>query len=462
MKLKLKNVGKIKDADIELSGLTLIAGPNDSGKSTVGKVLFALIKSIANYPALFDRIQRDKLYKEYLSPLRLELRDVISSLSPHRPSLFEETEVSSSNSKLLKYIKNFYVNIENILDDGQIKNMLKDILNNSKDLKNKENIQNLASSALEFLSTNNNMNEKIQLIANRIFQDVFEGNINNSTYRKDIANIAFENNGTDILILNSNNDNIVCKYFNKDFPIFTDATFIDNPFLLENNRSTYREYQNSFIPMIVRTIDSKIIDGSTDLVEKERLAARYLNKDTYYENLLKEFEKIFHSAQFKYSSNEGRLKYKVNSKAKELEISNIASGCKSFGILYILLKTGVITKDSLIILDEPENHLHPEWQIKYAEIICKMVKNGFYVLLTSHSPYMIQALRTYSEKEEIFDKKVNFYFASKDKNGKNYSIIENVRNEDGIFNDSRIFQSLYSPIEILDDIYSEINHKCKG
>ena len=106
--------------------------------------------------------------------------------------------------------------------------------------------------------------------------------------------------------------------------------------------------------------------------------------------------------------------------------------------------------------------MHPEWQIKYAEIICKMVKNGFYILLTSHSPYMIQALRTYSEKEEIFDKKVNFYFASKDKNGKNYSIIENVRNEDGFFNDSRIFQSLYSPLEVLDDIYSEINRKCKG
>lgn len=462
MKLKLKNVGKIKEADIELSGLTLIAGPNDSGKSTVGKVLFALMKSIANYPALFDRIQREKLYKEYLSPLRLELRDVISSLSPRRPSLFEEAEVSSSNPKLLKYIKNFYVNMEDILDDGQIKNMLKDILNNSNDLKNKENIQNLANSALEFLSSNNNMNEKIQLIANRIFQDVFEGNINNSAYQNDMADIVFENNGIDIMMLSSNCDNIVCNYFNADFPIFSDATLIDNPFLLENNRSVYGEYQNRFIPLMVRPIDNKIIDSSTDLVEKERLAARVLNKESYHEDLLKEFEKIFHSAQFKYSANDGRLKYKVNSKAKELEISNIASGCKSFGILYILLKTGIITKDSLIILDEPENHLHPEWQIKYAEIICKMVKNGFYILLTSHSPYMIQALRTYSEKEEIFDKKVNFYFASKDKNGKNYSIIENVRNEDGIFNDSRIFQSLYSPIEILDDIYSEINHKCKG
>lgn len=159
---------------------------------------------------------------------------------------------------------------------------------------------------------------------------------------------------------------------------------------------------------MLKPMETKIIDSSTDLVEKEKTAAKRLNKENYHENLLKEFENIFNSAQFKYSSNDGRLKYKVNSKAKELEISNIASGCKSFGILYILLKTGVITKDSLIILDEPENHLHPEWQIKYAEIICKMVKNGFYVLLTSHSPYMIQALGIVWEKYRFFSPVANF------------------------------------------------------
>jgi predicted ATPase len=36
MKLTIKNIGVIKEADIELSGLTVIAGENDSGKSTVG------------------------------------------------------------------------------------------------------------------------------------------------------------------------------------------------------------------------------------------------------------------------------------------------------------------------------------------------------------------------------------------------------------------------------------------
>ena len=76
MDIKLRNFGKIKEADIQLSGLTLIAGPKDSGKSTVGKALFAIIKSIANYPDYFNQVNSEKLYREYLKPLRLELREI--------------------------------------------------------------------------------------------------------------------------------------------------------------------------------------------------------------------------------------------------------------------------------------------------------------------------------------------------------------------------------------------------
>ena len=48
MELKIQNVNKIKYADIKLNGLTVIVGANDSGKSTVGRVLFSVIKSLIN------------------------------------------------------------------------------------------------------------------------------------------------------------------------------------------------------------------------------------------------------------------------------------------------------------------------------------------------------------------------------------------------------------------------------
>jgi len=46
MELQLKNIGMIKEANVKIDGLTVIAGENDTGKSTVGKALFMMLKSI--------------------------------------------------------------------------------------------------------------------------------------------------------------------------------------------------------------------------------------------------------------------------------------------------------------------------------------------------------------------------------------------------------------------------------
>lgn len=45
MKLSLKNIGKIDEAEIEINGITVIAGENDTGKSTVGRALFSVFNS---------------------------------------------------------------------------------------------------------------------------------------------------------------------------------------------------------------------------------------------------------------------------------------------------------------------------------------------------------------------------------------------------------------------------------
>ncbi|HIC78966.1 MAG TPA: ABC transporter ATP-binding protein, partial [Sulfurovum sp.] len=44
MELQLKNIGMIKEANVKLDGLTVIAGENDTGKSTVGKALYSILK----------------------------------------------------------------------------------------------------------------------------------------------------------------------------------------------------------------------------------------------------------------------------------------------------------------------------------------------------------------------------------------------------------------------------------
>ena len=48
MRLKIKNLAKIIDANICIDGITVIAGDNNTGKSTIGKTLDALFNSTVN------------------------------------------------------------------------------------------------------------------------------------------------------------------------------------------------------------------------------------------------------------------------------------------------------------------------------------------------------------------------------------------------------------------------------
>ena len=45
MKLYLENVGKLDKSEIQINGITVIAGKNGTGKSTVGKSLYSIFSS---------------------------------------------------------------------------------------------------------------------------------------------------------------------------------------------------------------------------------------------------------------------------------------------------------------------------------------------------------------------------------------------------------------------------------
>lgn len=48
MEIVVKNIGKVKEANIKIDGITVIAGENDTGKSTISKSLFTIFNSFYN------------------------------------------------------------------------------------------------------------------------------------------------------------------------------------------------------------------------------------------------------------------------------------------------------------------------------------------------------------------------------------------------------------------------------
>ena len=78
---------------------------------------------------------------------------------------------------------------------------------------------------------------------------------------------------------------------------------------------------------------------------------------------------------------------------------NGATGLKSFSILQLLFREGYIGKKTLLIMDEPEAHLHPQWIIHFARFIVLLRKvTGCRFLISSHSTDMISAINTFQKR----------------------------------------------------------------
>ena len=80
MRLNIRDFAKIKEAEIIVDGITVIAGENNTGKSTVGKIIFSIFHALSG---IEDKIVDERL-KEIESTNRLILQNFFSSLDISR------------------------------------------------------------------------------------------------------------------------------------------------------------------------------------------------------------------------------------------------------------------------------------------------------------------------------------------------------------------------------------------
>ncbi len=90
-----------------------------------------------------------------------------------------------------------------------------------------------------------------------------------------------------------------------------------------------------------------------------------------------------------------------------------------FGIPYVLpVITTLLTcnKDSLIIVENPESHLHPKGQAAIAELMAAAADYGAQIICESHSDHIINGVRVAVKEGKIDNSKVTVNYFQKDKN----------------------------------------------
>lgn len=138
----------------------------------------------------------------------------------------------------------------------------------------------------------------------------------------------------------------------------------------------------------------------------------------------------------------------------KMDCSNLdSSGVKEIGIIQTLLQNNKLKEDSFLIIDEPESSLHPEWEVKFAEILVLLVKNlNIHIYLNSHSPMFIEAISLYSQYYDLLDE-TNFYLTQKQENDKfNFKKIDPK-------NMGEVYENLTKPYDDLDKLKAKILFK---
>lgn len=83
------------------------------------------------------------------------------------------------------------------------------------------------------------------------------------------------------------------------------------------------------------------------------------------------------------------LQYRIEGIETPIPITAAASSIKEISPFALMIKKGMIGTFS-ILFEEPESHLHPELQLKVADLLAYSLKAGSHLQITTHSDYILR------------------------------------------------------------------------
>lgn len=420
MKLYLKNIGKIKQASVEINGITVIAGENNTGKSTVGKALYSVFNSFYDFD---EQMRREKIrsvenilvmiYSSLTSKaaFEIEFADISHVIIDGK---YENTEQLKEEiwKCLIQYDSSFEKIEPTPETDEWVARMYEALLITDEDFVKRVLAKNLGAE--------------------------FYGQINN-VFTQESAEIELEIKDENIKIEIQGDD---VKTIDNRINLRTEVIYFDDPFILDEQRTV------GFYKVYPKYMDIKAyMDHRMHL--KHKLFANDKGSNVIDEIVIdNKFEKIYSKINEICDGDIVRSRknswgYKKANTDTILDVRNLSTGLKTFVILKTLLTKGIIEYNGTIILDEPEIHLHPEWQLLFAELIVLIQKEfGVHILLNTHSPYFLNAIEVYSEKYDVKEK-CKYYLANMEGES---SCLEDVTD-----NIEKIYSKLARPLQELEN-----------
>ncbi|RJP25405.1 MAG: hypothetical protein C4527_17195 [Candidatus Omnitrophota bacterium] len=372
MKIKVKNLGALKQAEFELGKITIICGENNTGKTYATYALFGFLSF---WREAFAMVIPDQVVTSLLTEgtTHLDIHQYIQKAdqildegcivyTKQLPSYFASSEKNFETSEFhikldshdIQPLDTFSRNI------GSAKTQIFSIMKQS----------NESTISITLLTEKETVKIPKQIIKRAIGDAVKEIIFGHLFPRAFIA--SAERTGAAIFRkeLNFARNRLLEQISNAENDV--------NPFDLVN-----RIYSDYALP-VKRNVD--FARQLEDIAKRDS----FITKE--YQNVLDDFSSIIGGA---YNVTKNNELYFIPHTNKRLKLTMDASSSAVRSLLDVgFYLRHEAQKGDLLMVDEPELNLHPENQRRVARLFSRLIRLGIKVFITTNSDYIIKELST--------------------------------------------------------------------
>lgn len=419
--IHIKNFGPVSNAKITLKPLTVFVGPNNSGKSYTAMLIHSIISSHRN----------DLWYPFYRR----------GPMSDESYQLFEQLEnkiKTKTNSPIIL--------------DLEINEAVK-ILMSSIEKNIPKQIQRNFNSELKDIVRINSTSFKITMPKSKIGVE-YEGGSCNITYpdltmkskavvqkhKRDVDEYVDTDGSITFVIPTGSRPHTLFRLFDKLQSVVYSKILGPIPaysHYLPAARSGILQGYNAITASVIRGAPYAGIEG-TQIPPLSGVAADFISsiitrprKKSNFSKYVDGLDSDILDGRIMISIGKHRLpeiKYKFMN--QEIPLHRTSSTVSELAPFVLYLKH-IVDKDSLLIVEEPEAHLHPTNQLILARYIARLVRAGLKILITTHSHFileqlsiLLQASNVDSETRKVMDLKDDEYLNESDVSAYLFSKIE--------------------------------------
>lgn len=411
--VKVKNLGKLKEAEFHIRQMTVITGPNGTGKSFFTKSLYSIL-NVINKNVYHESV------KQTIRQIQLQLDALVGTIAYAGTHDFDVTEDIKFK---LDALQNEFVDASGWkIDDylafaaskiGIVEKIQAFYAGYLTELNSKPTKINSIKSISE--AVNKNLGDFLLQLKNpqKYYADFFATHIENElkdnfqiTKLSELISFGEEKIAIkidkllDIELSDNKKSFSLGTDFIDDVSGLSSVVFFESPAYWKVRDALKSAKNNQNRPLGMRKKNNDVLTGVPkyfyDLDEglntKTKMKTEGAFKtatDLLEATLGGEF--VFKGDNLSFKDNAGR----------EISKNLVSFGMTNLGMIQALLKHNVITQGSFVFIDEPETNLHPDWQVKLMEVLLVLAQASVNVVITTHSTDLLKALEVNLKKQEI-------------------------------------------------------------